>query len=140
MKVLLFSVLIIAVILIPNYARGQSGAENTNNESILAHPDKKSYVVGEDVIVSGKVSPVIKGEMLRIDVFDPKGAVYKDNIGVASFNQTDGTFSTYSSGGMFSFSHLKLDKDSVKNYGTYKVMVTYNGESKVIMFNVTPTA
>lgn len=125
-----------------NTIKAQNGTSvNNQNESIIAHTDKKSYVVGEDVIISGKVSPVIKGERLRIDVFDPKGAVFKDNIGIAYLNQTDGTFSTYGNGPFNTiFSSLQLDNNSVKSYGTYKAMITYNGENIVITFNVTPTA
>jgi hypothetical protein len=139
-RIFVISVMILMMtIVIPINVRAQNITATGENESIIAHTDKKSYVVGEHVVLSGKVSPVVKGERLRIDVYDPKGAVFKDNIGVAYLNN-DGTFSTYSDNEFLAYSYLNLDKNSVKNYGMYKVMISYNGVSKVISFNVTPTA
>src|SRR5690242_8032019 len=138
-RIFVISVMILIMsIVIPINVRAQN--ITATGEKIIAHTDKKSYVVGEDVVLSGKVSPVVKGERLRIDVYDPKGAVFADNIGVAYFNNTDGTFSTRSTAGMFVYSYLKLDSNSVKNYGAYRALITYNGQSVSIPFSVTATA
>jgi hypothetical protein len=133
---LLISVLIIVVvILIPNNTFSQSATENTNNEKIVAHTDKKSYVAGEAVIVSGRVNPVVRGERVRIDVFDPKGGIFGDNIGVAYF-KNDGTFSTFSDNGFIAYNHLMLSKNSIETSGIYRIVITYDSAMKVIPISV----
>ena len=133
------AMILMMMFVIPINVRGQNTTATGKNESIIAHTDKKSYVVGEDVVLFGKVSPIVKGERLRIDVYDPKGAVFADNIGVAYFKD-NGTFSTFSHDFGIIHSYLKLDKNSVQNYGAYKALITYNGQNVTIPFKVTPTA
>ena len=84
----------------------------------------------------GKVNPVVKGEQLRIDVYDPKGAVFADNIGVAYFN---GTFSMVLRRFWGPFiAILNYTEGLVQNYGAYKALITYNGQNVTIPFKVTP--
>jgi hypothetical protein len=104
------------------------------NVTISAYTDKKSYVVGEEVIVKGNVSPVVNNTNLRMDIYDPEGKVLESNLPLYIFD--DGSFSSYKSVPFFGVNEIYSSIPSLSHEkykaGTYTVEISYYGESVTI--------
>ena len=98
---------------------------------ISAYTDKKSYVIGEEVIVKGNVNPVVNNTSLRMDIYDPEGKVLESNLPLYIFD--DGSFSSYKSVPFFSVDQIYSSIPSLapEKYkpGTYTIEISYYGES-----------
>ena len=91
--------------------------------TITVSTDKDSYQAGETVTISGKATPVVSGQQVILQVFNPKGAAYRfDTVTVAA----DGSY-TYP---------LKVG-GNIGITGTYQVKVTYNQQQATTTFQFT---
>jgi hypothetical protein len=102
------------------------------NVDISAFTDKKSYVVGEEVIVKGNVNPVVNNTSLRMDIYDPEGKVLESNLPLYIFD--DGSFSSYKSvpfGLGVNQIYSSIPSLAAEKYktGTYTIEISYYGES-----------
>lgn len=96
---------------------------------LTVQTDKTSYVLGEEVILSGKVDQPLEGVPVIIQVFNPNGAAY-------SFAQVNAT-----SSGSYSYT-LAIGGDLAPS-GQYRILASYGSataETTLLFTNEQPSA
>ena len=94
---------------------GKITFEVRERASVTIQTDKTSYTLGDDVILQGKVSPILPGSQVLIQVFNPKNNAW-------SFKSVSS--SMISSDGQFTVELGRLDGD-LSMPGVYTVKVSY---------------
>lgn len=93
------------------------------NQGITINTDKSSYVVGQTVTFSGKVSVVIPSQKVTLTIYDPFGYQYGSSI-----------TATVAAGGSFSVQRVLGGIETPS--GQYSVWASYFGEMEPATFNV----
>jgi hypothetical protein len=102
----------------------QTPAPNTTG-GLGIDVDKPSYVVYETAVFSGSIDKAEEGKTVRIDVYDPRGGVFQDNLSTKT--DIDGAYSY---------------PVTLQNYfdttmtGQYTAIATYNKQSAATKFNL----
>jgi hypothetical protein len=96
--------------------------------NITVETDKRSYVIGEDIIISGNVGKPEFGKSVRIDMYKPDGGPLSGATSLLTKPERDGSYRYH----LYSFSYA--GEDLVP--GTYTVRVTYLKQYTETKFDV----
>jgi hypothetical protein len=91
--------------------------------------DKPSYVVYETAVFSGSIGKAEEGKTVRIDVYDPRGRVFQDNLST----KTD-------IDGAYSYPVTLQNYGDTTMTGQYTAIVTYSKQSAATKFNSSQAA
>jgi hypothetical protein len=94
---------------------------------LTVYIDKPSYVVGEDATFSGNIGKGQEGENVRIDIYDPNGRVFQNNLST----ETD-------IDGAYSYLVTLQNYGGTTMTGEYTAMATYNKQNASTQFEVVP--